>query len=781
MRAATDLHGGGIEVRRRHLGFVSATALLIAAAAAPGIALAQSAPAHQTGATALGEVVITAERREQSLQRAAVAVTAVSGQQLAKRDIVNMDQLTQAAPALQAQQGTGPYTSVIVRGITTAVVNVFGDPSVAVNLDGVYLARPTSLHGLFYDLDRVEVLKGPQGTLYGRNATGGAVNLVSHEPSYSLGGDLQLEYGNYNQFLAQGDLNAPLARNVAARIAFQTVRHDGYFSDGTGDEDQQAVRLSLRADPSAALKLLLRADYSHENDRGQGATAYCSAASPVPVNRAGQPCPVGGGFYGPSPWTSIVQQSKALTPAGLAPLPDTAFNKGDHWGVSNETDWKVLGGVLTFIPAFRSDDVSYLSPVAGGMIREIEHSHQTSAELRFASSDAKPLRYILGGYLFNGATSGNGIYDAQNAGVNPVQALDVSDFTYALFGQATWAVTGRLRLVGGVRYTYERKKTDSQNTIYTYFTPQAWPLVPPTAFPLFGFPTVGSRSWDQTNWKAGFEFDLAPKSLLYANVSTGFKAGGFYFNPIPGAPNTYDPEKVTAYTAGLKNRFLDDRLQLNLEAFDLEYTGQQIATLLFAQLGPALIPYFPNQNAGKAQIRGGELDSQFLLTPNTLLGADVQYIDAKYKSLVYQSGVPAQVCPSTFVPPPNGPVFSVDCSGRPELMTPKWTINLSAEQTFPLPGGGDLVLGVNTRHESGRYTNLNYAPFTFTPGYWRTNATLTYDTPSRRFSVTAFVNNIENKAVPEGVGAGLNFPTIPLLPVTLKPPRTFGLRVGAHY
>lgn len=769
---------------RRYLGFVSAPALLVAVASTPHVALAQAAPAAQSSQAStagLGEVVVTAERREQSLQKTAVPVTAVTGRELARRDILNIEQLTQVVPALEAQQGTGPYTSVIIRGITTTVVNVFGDPSVAVNLDGVYLARPTSLHGFFYDLDRVEVLKGPQGTLYGRNATGGAINLVSNEPVYRFGADLSAEYGNYNQFVSSGDLNVPLAQNVAARIAFQTVRHDGYFSDGTGDEDQQAVRFSLRADPTADLHVLLRADYDHENDRGQGATAYCSSASPAPVNYAGQLCPVTGAFFGPSPWTSIVTQSQALTPPGFVPLPNTAFNRGDHWGVSNETDWRVLGGTLTFIPAFRSDDVSYLSPVAGGMIRELEHSHQTSAELRFASNDQQPLRYILGGYIFNGATSGDGIYDAQSAGVNPVQTLGVSDFTYAVFGQATWAVTSRFRLVGGLRYTYERKKTDSQNAIYTYFVPQAYPLVPSSAFQVFGFSTIGSQSWDQTNWKAGFEFDLAPKSLLYANVSTGFKAGGFYFQPIPGAKDTYDPEKVTAYTAGLKNRFMDDRLQLNLEAFDLEYTGQQIATLLFAQLGPALIPYFPNQNAGKARIRGGEAEGQFLLTPNTLVTADVQYLDAKYESLVYESGVPAPVCPSTFVPPPNGPVFSIDCSGKPELQSPKWALDLSAQQTFPLSNGGDIVFGVNTRHESSRWTNLTYAPFTLAPAYWRTNLTLTYDTPGRRYSITGFANNLENKAEPEAIGTGLSFPTIPLIPVTLKPPRTFGVRVSAHF
>ena len=740
-----------------------------------------AAPAAQSSPPALAEVVVTAERREQNLQRAAVAVTAVTGQQFTQRGIVNIDQLTQAVPALQAQQGTGPYTNVTIRGITTTVVNAFGDPSVAVNLDGVYLARSTSVHGLFYDLDRVEVLKGPQGTLYGRNATGGAINVVSHQPDLRFGVDLTAEYGNYNQFVTSGDLNVPLGSKVAGRLAFQSVKHDGYFSDGTGDEDLQAVRLSLRADPTPDLKLLLRGDYAHENDRGPGVTDICGSASPAPFNSAHGLCPASGGFYGPSPWTSIVTQSQTLTPPGLAPLPNTAFNKGSHWGISSEADWRILGGTLTFIPAFRSDDVSFLSPTAGGMIREIEHSHQTSAELRFASRTDQPLRYILGGYIFNGANSGNAVYDAQSAGVNPVQTLDVSDFTYAFFGQATWAVTDRFRLVGGVRYTYERKKTNSFNAIYTYFTPQYLPLVSSTAFQVFGFPTVGSKSWDQANWKAGFEFDLAPKSLLYANISTGFKAGGFYFQPIPGARNTYDPENVTAYTAGLKNRFLEDRVQLNFEAFDLEYSGQQLAALLFAQLGPALIPYFPNQNVGKARIRGGEVEGQFLLTPNTLLSADVQYIDATYSSLVYLSGVPAPVCPSTFVPPPNGPVFSVDCSGRPELNTPNWAVNLAGEQTFPLANGGAVVLGVNTRHETSRYTNISYGPFTFVPSYWRTNATLTYNTPDRRFSITAFVSNIENKAVVDAVATGLNFPTIPLLPATLKPPRTYGVRVGAHF
>ena len=531
-------------MRRRYLQFASFGVLVSACAACAGAAYAQAVPppAPPTSGTpaasgsGLGEVVVTAERRAVNLQKAAVQVTAVTGKQLAQRDIVNFDQLTQAVPALQSQAGSGPYTTIIIRGITTTVVNVFGDPSSAVNLDGVYLARPTSLHGLFYDIDRIEVLKGPQGTLYGRNATGGAVNIVTNEPTYQFGGDISGEYGSYNEFLTTGDINAPVSQNLAARLAWQTIQHDGYFSDGTGNEDQQAVRLSMRADPTANLKMLFHADFDTEDDRGTGATQICAAGSPDPVNYEGKLCPATGAFYGPTPWTSVVTQSQFLTPPGLAPLPNTSFNKGDHWGVSNETDWKVLGGTVTFIPEYRGDDVNYLTEIAGGGIREVEHSWQTSFELRYASAADQPVRYVVGAYYFDGATHADAVYDAQANGVDSVQNVGVSDMTYAFFGQATWAVTDRFRLTGGLRYTYDQKGTDSRAAIYSYFVPEPYPLISPHSFEFTSFETVGSRSWDATNWKAGFEYDVAPQSMLYFNVSTGFQIRRVLSESRPGRP-----------------------------------------------------------------------------------------------------------------------------------------------------------------------------------------------------------------------------------------------------
>src|SRR5581483_9522470 len=194
-------------------------------------------------------------------------------------------------------------------------------------------------------------------------------------------------------------------------------------------------------------------------------------------------------------------------------------------------------------------------------------------------------------------------------------------------------------------------------------------------------------------------------SLLYANVATGFKSGGFFLN-VHGDPrgNTYDPEHVTAYTVGIKNLFLDRRLKLNLEAFDLEYKDQQVAALELAQFGPGFLPIFPNQNAGRSRNRGAELDSQWLATSTTVLSADIQYMHAKYTDFTYISSAPpstGSACAFTLIPPtgPVPPNFRINCSDQPLLQAPEWVANLGLRQTVRLGSAGELVGDVNTQYE----------------------------------------------------------------------------------
>jgi len=766
---------------------------LALAAAAPSIGVAQqppsggSSPASQqadANGPALQEVTVTAERRAQNLQSAPISVTAITGDAIAQRDVTSVSDLTQLVPALEAYQGVGPYSYLTIRGVSSLVVNAFGDPAIAVNLDQVYLAHTSSFQGLFYDVERVEVLKGPQGTLYGRNATGGAINVITHPPSFDFNGDLSVQYGNYADVTTNGDINVPLASNVAVRAAFQTVNHNGYFDDGTGDQDQQSGRLSFRVDPTSDLSLIVRADYTHEGGKGQGASD---------VNADGT-------FFS-TPWTSVVTASRSLV-AGTAcplfpfpgapvepclPLPTDSFQENHYWGLTGDLEWSVLGGQFTFIPAFRSDHYDYLSPAAGFMIRENNDAHQTSMEARFASNLDHPVSYIVGVYYFDGSQTGDAQYDAQANGATSVQHIDNGDRSWAGFGQLTWALTPSVHLTAGGRYTYERKDTDSMATIDSFFYPtQA--IEPPPANNLgITFPTIGAKSWDAFNWKVGADWEFAPHSLLYASITTGFKSGGFFLN-VPGDPRgiTYNPEHVTAYTVGTKNLFLDGRLKLNFEVFDLEYKDQQIAALELAQFGPGFLPIFPNQNAGRSRNRGAELDSQWLVMPTTLVSADIQYMNARYTDFTYISSTPptgGSACSYALIPPtgPVPPNFRIDCSGQSMLQAPDWVANLDLQQTLPLGNAGQLVADVNTQFQGARETSLDYIHATRVGSSWITNAYLTYDPPGRRWSITAYCNNISDRAVPSAVAPSSNYPIIPTIAAVMMPPRTYGVRGAVHF
>jgi iron complex outermembrane recepter protein len=346
-------------------------------------------------------------------------------------------------------------------------------------------------------------------------------------------------------------------------------------------------------------------------------------------------------------------------------------------------------------------------------------------------------------------------------------------------------VSDVFRATAGARYTFEQKKTGSRLDITPFFQP----LIDPT--PALGAPEVltnDTQDFNATNWKAGVEWDVTPTSFLYANAGTGFKSGGFFFN-VPGDPqgNTYKPENVTAFTVGSKNRFFQNRLQINAEAFQLNYKDQQIAILGVNAVGLVI---FPQQNAGQATIRGAELDTQFLATENTLLSLNLQYVDAQYDDFVYRAALSANpvaaqagtACPVTNGTPTLNPalaVYTLDCSGRQSLQTPDWVVNAAIQQTFSLGSGARLVANLSSRYEDARATSITYLPYTIVPSYTRTNLSLTYHTPQDGWTVSAYVNNIENDDVVSVAGTSSGH--VNFLFADLKPPRTYGARVGVHF
>ena len=350
----------------------------------------------------LQEILVTAQRREESVQRAAVPVSVVSGDQLALAGVTQVEDLSRLVPSLQIAPAAGPYTLFYLRGVGNFNGNALSDAAVAFNLDGVYVARPSSTPGVFYDVDRVEVLNGPQGTLYGRNATAGAINVLTKDPDYVLSGGGEIEGGNFSNFRATGDVNLPVNDWISVRGAFQIVSRDGYMDDGTDDDHSQSGRIKVRFDFNQDLRLIVGGDYTHEGGTGGGASLLTGPNQ----------------FVGGNPWlgntsaaAGAVYASTLVFSAGntLSPLPidsqaaahcsvyeqnhpgtgcpldgNSVFQDNNYSGVYGDLTWTTAAGTLTVIPAYRHSSIDYMSPEAGFRIDQIETDDQTSLEARFA-------------------------------------------------------------------------------------------------------------------------------------------------------------------------------------------------------------------------------------------------------------------------------------------------------------------------------------------------------------------------------------------------------------
>ena len=749
--------------------------LLAAVVAGPAAAQTTADPSDgaanaqaEDGQAGIQEIVVTAQKREESLQRTALAVSAVGGDDLVNAGVTETAGLTRLVPSLVVQPSVGAATNFYLRGVGSFAANAFSENPIAFNFGGVYIARPAAPSGTFYDLERVEVLKGPQGTLYGRNATGGAINVIPKRPS--LAGrelDMLFEVGNYSSKKASAAVNLPLSDNVALRVAGQVVDRDGYLSDGYDDENGQAVRASLLIKPSDAVSILTIADYFHQGGKGTGGVLIPGPLvpnAPDPSDRIGNSDPRSVAVLAAA-FPGLIGTGLVLTPK------DTGFLRNDFWGISTNIDIDLGFGTLTILPAYRDSRPDYLTYNAGYEGRVIETAKQKSLEVRLASSGNQALKYVLGGYFFHEKQKDlnhfpNGIL------LDTFFQAKITNKSYAVFGQGSYEVLDGFRLVGGLRYTKDDK---SHRTL---FLQTSFGVGTPVNF-------TNKVSFDSVTWKAGIEYDVAPASLLYAHVSTGFKSGGFYIAPLD---NIFKPEKLTAYTVGSKNRFFDNTLQVNIEGFYWKYKDQQVNYIGPTRVTPTTVGAgLVTTNAGQSRMYGAELELRFQPTRSDVFTADVQYLNGKFKKFNYflasPNGAPprsgCQVAPSNaFTLRPPGQIFLVDCSGKQQINSPKWTANVSYEHTFGLSSDLDLAIGARSRIESSRYLSPEYLPEERQRSYMMSDAYVTLESTDHRWSLTGFINNIENKTI---YGGSNLRPIVPVVFNILRPPRTYGARAAFHF
>ena len=710
---------------------ISSTALALSIGGFCSPAMAQSAAAaDESMKGGLDDIVVTARKTSENLQTVPVSVTALNNETLERKQVLVVTDLQRSAPALSVGTGgTGPASIVYlaIRGQAQNSPNSVSDSSVGIYIDGVYVARPIVGNLGFLDMASAEVLRGPQGTLFGRNTTGGALNLTTNQPVDRFEGNFKVGYGNYNSKQVEGVINVPLGDELAVRFAGRYDDHDGYFPNPTFGQAQGAVkndyffRGTIRYAPkSIPLTVTVTADFSLYNDNGNAtAVAAINPASPLAAFTAasigvqngtispGAPGPFGipaGAFAnfarpGTDPTLkSYINPEFTSTPAAGANwkqtfgAPRTGNPEIDN--LFNRTLAKSIGGTLVYdldgvtvksITAFRSsraaDSLDLTgTPTSGGAFVSEYINRQFSEELQLSGKTGR-LDWTGGFYYFHEA--GTERSDSAVFYNSPIAAYarNLTGYTAqstGVFAQLNYHVTDALRLTGGLRYTWDDRSIDRHAV-------RDWRAAPANQICNVG-PNAGLAAsvatctdprvahFQYPAWLASIDYKLSDDTFVYAKTSGASMSGGFNTRPVP-APFTDDfkPEQVKDVEVGFKGEFLDRRVRTNLAAF---YAWQsKVQRIVNAVIPPNTLTQF-STNAGDVRAYGLEFEGTVLPWKGMEVQGSFAYLHAAY---VKGTRTEQQVVGTTIV--------NVDRTGEPVTQAPKWTANIGATQTFDLPIG----------------------------------------------------------------------------------------------
>ncbi|NIB43435.1 TonB-dependent receptor [Pseudomaricurvus alkylphenolicus] len=817
-------------------------------AAAIASAAQMNAHSDSGGGLVLEEVVITAQRKVESIQDAAIAVDAVSQEELVRNGITDATGLNKISPALTVLSGGGSNNIFFVRGVGNFAVNAYTDSALAFNVDGVYIGRPTATTASFLDVERVEVLKGPQGTLYGRNATAGAINVLPTKPELGeTSGNLSLGVGNYGSLEVTGAMTLELSDKWAARLALSKVENNGYNDDDTAATDDMALRAQLFGELSDSVDVRFSLDYSTTEGTGNapdflGTYGFNFIPSNNPNNISGYnfnpaPASVAEAHTGPgTPEAQAYYASLNTTPAFTSTAPQLdPFVDNRYLGLTAELNFDLGFGELVVIPAYREAEIDAVFIVPGFQAAFNQEDHQqVSLEARLNASTG-PVDWILGAYYFDETVEGLAAFNQQS--LQSTQTIDESTTeSQALFARGTWNLSDELRLVAAVRWTEDQKAFDGvANTILNLcirelplfpggpeipncagapivpagatvgetlaqIDPADLPAgapgigtgpVPYGAVPLVpGMPELGSANLlminptavdrslktDEVTYRVALEYDITPDNLVYTSFETGYRSGGF---SLALGHESFAPEFLDAFTIGSKNRFWEDRLQLNAELFVWDYTDQQASHFGVDSSGNNA---FFTENIGKSTIKGLEVDVLFAATESTRVRANLQYLDNEIKEFAYTQLTPdigVQVvtgCDTVLNQEvANGATWNVDCSGKEGRNSPQLSVNVGIDQAFQF-GDLDALLSLDMRYRDERWVGFDYTPMQREDAVTTLDASFELGAGDGSWSVLAYVRNLtdeEVKSMTQVLGTVSN-----LVSTVYEPPRTYGLRLN---
>jgi iron complex outermembrane receptor protein len=745
----------------------------------------------QAGAV-LETVTITAQRRPELLSKAPIAVSVVGQAALDSQGIGAVADITSLVPNLQRVQN-----GFSMRGIGNN--NSFGGYStVAVQVDGIYEPAYQALSLGLFDIDRIEALRGPQGTVYGRNATAGVVNIETARAAARFQAFGDLAYGSHQDRTARGVINLPVSDTFQLRASAMKRKSGGYDDGGAsprnyGETDVSSARLAwtLKATPD----LQWRASLSQARNNSTLADVVRASYTYFPdadiaTGTLGAPATV-------TPGGSILGYRSA--PDIANDLKQTAFRSRLTWSINDRWTVSYVAGATRLV----NDGVEFASGVF--TLTNKDFATRTRSHELNVNYESDALKLVGGIYAYRDRTRGAqkvGIGDAlpfplssvlpppmvtwPGRGFEPTGfgIIDVAkrvnedaNDSNAVFGQAVYSVRPTVRLAAGLRTTRDKFSTNGDSQVCAYGTVVQANMALSCAVP-FGPPTsaVASSRSSKTSWRLGVDHDLSRDHLVFASVSTGYRGGGATANVAPEY-STYKPETLRNIELGWRARLLNDTLGLNITAFDMDYKNLQVSGIGQDSSGtntPVTI------NSPTARIRGLEFEGDWLVTRQDRLQAFFTYLDARFGTFIDPVGNPDNIpgIYNGFAPAPI-PGITSDYSGHRLPNAPRFSLRARYSRAMRLEGGSRLTPSIQVYWQSGSHTSLaNFsAPARgYREAYSKTDLNLRWESADSRWVVDGYVYNAENRKVYATAVPLASFTT-----VTYMPPRTAGVRVGLRF
>ncbi len=736
----------GTNVRLDALAFAHIAVLATALAAT---ASAQDTQATGTGSPALEEIIVTAQRREERLQDVPVAISAIGSEQLTADRIQDLYSLAASVPWLNMTQDSAVSQQLNIRGVVSVKLNdASAEPSVGLFVDEVYIPRMGSAFTDFYDLERIEVIRGPQGVLLGKNVVGGALSVVTAKPSFTNSGQGMLSYGNYDSLLANGYLNGGLTDNIAGRFAFQVRDRSGYnrnvlLQRDLDDLQSYQARASLLYAPDGSdLRALFTLDYGHDESNGTIRSAIddfaIAGTAPLGAYRAAN---------------GLDKREDMSTQA--------EYVKRESLGAMLRIDWSGLdAATLTSITSFRDSEakwgynqIGFGSPpsIVDTFVFQTETPQSFSQELRLTSDRPdSALDWLVGAYYEHDdidrpyqhiastvsaitVFSGHSFYDAT-----------ATIETAAIFGQAGYQFDSGLKFTAGLRYLRDDKSGHKDATCLADGGDGA--CVTPLRGPAGTHWSASyDETWDALTPQAVLEYKVNDSVMVYGSYAEGFKGGGWDFiPPTPVAATiSFDPEHVNNYEMGLKSEYFDQRLRVNAAAYYMDYTDLQ------AQRTDLTCLCLITSNAGSARIQGIELEVTGAITEDLTLSGAMTSLDAQYEDYDDKAGH----------------IYD----GNTMQRTPEFKYNLALDYAADVGTWNDGVIArINYTHQSKIYwgpDNISYEP-----GYGVLDASLRVQPPDANWALTFWGKNITDELYSQ-----LGLPFLGDLVEVWGPPRTYGV------